>query len=301
MTTNTVYTVSIGDCYTKTLWARDSLKAWECYCDRHNLNLHVQTKPVFPFREKSESLLFEKLNCINRDLAGSVLLTDLDNLPVPQAPNIFDLHSDKNITCRVNPFWHFKHPVSALVQDRYETLGALRWPRFRDVKKGRGQWPDSRLYFIVNGHIMLLPPNIRQVFQENYARIVRETPLWDLSFDEGVWAYWIARFSREYNIMVDAFDAGQWAVPAWSPYFGKEEVMPPGCHMVHLYAKKYLSRYYTEWYILNSRKETWFGVVLWRIRGVLGLRKVHLRLFLSRISLFCSRVAARVVRHLTPP
>lgn len=299
---NTIYTVAIGDQYTKTLWAKDSLKAWESYCSRHNLNLHVQTKPAFPFREKSESLFFERFNCINRDFDGSVLLTDLDNLPVPEAPNIFDLHSDKNITCRVNPFWHSRHP--ALVRwFNHETLHALRWPRFKDVKKGKGQWPDSCLWFFVGGNLMLLPQNIRRIFKDNHARIARETPLWNFSFDEGVWAFWIARFSREHNMAVDAFDAGKWAVPAWSPYFSEEGgVMPPDCRMIHFpcHRKRFVARYYTEWYVLNSRKETWFGGVLWGIRGVLAFRIAHLRLFFSRLSSFCGRVAARIARHLAP-
>lgn len=299
---NTIYIAAIGDAYTRTLWARDSLKAWEHYCDRHNLNLHVRTKPAFPFKGKAGEPHFEKFGFINRNFVGSVLITDLDNLPVPEAPNIFDLHSDRNITCRVNPFWHFKHP--SLAQENYEMLDVLQWPRFKDVKKGKGQWPeDPRLWFFVNGHILLLPPNIQQVFKENHARMMRETPLWNFYHDEGVWGFWIARFSQEYNMVVDAFDAGKWAVPAWSPHFTKEgKVMPPDCHVVHFrfHNCKFFSRYYTEWYILNSREETWFGRVLWSMRGVLALRKVHLHLFFSRLSSFCGRIAARIVRHLTP-
>lgn len=53
---NTVYTVAIGQRYTRTLWAKDCLRAWEQYCDRHNLNLHVQTTATFPFRERSTRL-----------------------------------------------------------------------------------------------------------------------------------------------------------------------------------------------------------------------------------------------------
>ncbi|MDD9858199.1 MAG: hypothetical protein OXU96_09160 [Gammaproteobacteria bacterium] len=63
---NTIYTVAIGDRYTKTRWARDCLKAWEHYCDRHNLNLHVQTKATHPFKAHSEDPKFEKFNFIHQ-------------------------------------------------------------------------------------------------------------------------------------------------------------------------------------------------------------------------------------------
>jgi len=257
MATNTVYIAAIGVKYTKTLWAKDSLKAWEHYCNRHNLNLHVQTEPVLPFREKTERPHFEKFGFIKWNqpgISGSILVTDLDNLPKPQAPNVFELHSDRNITCRVNPYWHLKH--SSYHWADAETLNALRWPKFRDVNKGKGQWPDADLWFFVCGSIMLLPPNVQAIFRENHTRIVRETPSWDFSLDEGVWAFWIARFNLEYGMGVDAFDPRKWAATGVSVHSDASwgQSILPACHVAHFYGRRHhalSARYYTQWYILT--------------------------------------------------
>lgn len=137
---NTIYTVAIGGRYTKTLWARDCLKAWERYCDRHNLNLHVQTKATYPFREHSRDLKFEKFNFIHQDFDGSILVVDIDTVPVPDMPNVFDLYSDRNITCRVNPEWGPGHHFFLWSQSgQFDDLfTGLSWPVFGDVITGGG-------------------------------------------------------------------------------------------------------------------------------------------------------------------
>jgi len=139
---NTIYTVAIGDRYTKTRWARDCLKAWERYCDRHNLNLHVQTKAAYPFKEHSEDPKFEKFNFMHQDVAGgtgSILVVDLDTVPLPDMPNVFDLYSDRHITCRVNPQWGPGHHFFLWSQpERFNALfTGLSWPLFGDIERER--------------------------------------------------------------------------------------------------------------------------------------------------------------------
>lgn len=271
---NTIYTVAIGSRHTKTLWARDCLKAWERYCDRHNLNLHVQTKATYPFREHSRDLKFEKFNFIHQDFDGGILVVDIDTVPVPDMPNVFDLYSDRNITCRVNPEWGPGHHFFLWSQsEQFDDLFTdLSWPRFGDVNRGGGPWPKPDVWFYVSGGLVLLPPNARRMFAENYQRIKRETPLWNAFNDEVIWSWWIARFNREYNLGVDAFEAWRWTpYPSARLCTGEAEALLPDCHMVHLSDKKYLSYYYTEWYILNSAKKTLAGAVLYRMRRFLSL------------------------------
>jgi len=269
---NTVYIVAIGDKYTRTLMAQDSLKAWERYCDRHNLNLHLQTKATFPFKSNSESIFMERFNAICHPSNDSILIADLDILPAPDAPNVFGSHSDKNITCRINPHWGFHHNVySRWFNDAKHKphLPKLPWPKFKDVNQGRGQWPAGDLWFLVSGALLLLPPNARRIFRDNFARMQEQTPFWELSFDEGVLAWWIAKFNREYDLGVDAFDIWKWSTSFPSGYFAPDGLMPPDCHMPHIHEKRLLPRYYTEWHILRTRRETKAGWLLWRQRQIL--------------------------------
>ncbi|MDD9810639.1 MAG: hypothetical protein OXU71_02830 [Gammaproteobacteria bacterium] len=137
---NTIYTVAIGDRYTKTRWARDCLKAWEDYCARHNLNLHVQTQATYPFKEHSADPKFEKFNFMHQPFDGSILVVDIDTVPTPDMPNLFELHSNRNITCRVNPNWGPGHHFFLWSQpERFDALFAgLSWPLFSDVVAGGG-------------------------------------------------------------------------------------------------------------------------------------------------------------------
>jgi len=132
---HTIYTVAIGARFTKTRWARDCLKAWEKYCDRHNLNLHVQTTPTHPFKEHSTDPKFEKFNFIHQTFDDGILVVDLDTVPRPDMPNVFDLYSDRNITCRVNPEWGPGHHFFLWSQaERFDALfNDLSWPRFGDI------------------------------------------------------------------------------------------------------------------------------------------------------------------------
>ncbi|MDD9854850.1 MAG: hypothetical protein OXU88_01570, partial [Gammaproteobacteria bacterium] len=137
---NTIYTVAIGDRYTKTRWARDCLKAWEDYCARHNLNLHVQTQATYPFKEHSADPKFEKFNFMHQQFDGGILVVDIDTVPTPDMPNLFELHSARNITCRVNPNWGPGHHFFLWSQpERFDALFAgLSWPLFSDVVAGGG-------------------------------------------------------------------------------------------------------------------------------------------------------------------
>jgi len=137
---NTIYTVAIGDRYTKTRWARDCLAAWEHYCARHNLNLHVQTRPTYPFKAQSRDPKFEKFNFIAQDFGeSSILLVDLDTVPRPDMPNVFELYGDRGVTVRVNPNWGPGHHFFLFSQaDRFDDLFAsLSWPRFGDIERER--------------------------------------------------------------------------------------------------------------------------------------------------------------------
>ena len=298
-TMNTIYIVAIGGEYTQSLWAKDSIKAWENYCDRHDLHLHVQTKSLFPFKEKTRMPHFEKFGFLNQDFAGSILIVDIDSIPSPHAPDAFALHSDNNITCRVSPYWHRNH--SSFGWCDAKKLHALRWPRFKDVKKGEGRWPDGDLWFFVSGGIMLAPSNVQNMFRENHARIMQETPAWNFSLDEGVWAFWIAKFNREFDLGVDAFDPWKWAVPSGSRYFARGQVMPVDCYTVNFHVRKSLSRQYTKRYFLDSINGVLAATVLWGIRALFALRPMHAHLMLRRAASFALRTARKIVRHLAPP
>ena len=278
---NTVYTVAIGQRYTGTLWAKDCLRAWEQYCDRHNLNLHVQTTATFPFSERSTRLHYEKFNFIDQNFDGSILIVDLDTGPVPDMPNLFSIYSDRNLTCRVNPEWGPGHRFYVYSQPGKfrERFAAMSWPVFGDLNKGTGPWPKPDVWFYVIGGMMLLPLAVQQLFKEHATRIKQESPpsnlIGDL-LDEGLWAWWIARFNKEYDMGVDAFESWRWTpYPSNRLCVGEAESLLPDCSVVHLAAggfpnKKYLSYYYTEWYILRSRKKTLAGLVRWAIRYCLS-------------------------------
>ena len=277
MAINTIHIVAIGDSFTKTLWARDCLRAWENYCDRHNLNLYVQTTPIFPFKEQARLPFFERFSFIKRDFDCSLLMVDLDAMPTPDMPNVFDLHGNDRPVFRVNPEWDSGHGfyVYSSQADRFnELFTQCGWPVFGDVRKGSGPWVKPDVWFWVSGGFILLPPNVQQMFKENYSRIQRETPLWNL-YDEPVWAWWIAQFSREYGLEVDTYEAWRWEPYGQEvgadPLLGGGDLVPD-CHMVHLRDKKLLGRYYTDWYVVNSGKKlTLRGLGLWPLRALLNV------------------------------
>jgi len=120
-------------------------------------------------------------------------------------------------------------------------------------------------------------------------------------YDEVIWSWWIAKFNREYQLGVDAFEAWRWTpYPSDRLCTGDAESLLPDCHMVHVSDKKYLSYYYTEWYILNSRNKTVAGMLLWGLRAMLGLRPAHFGLLFNRVRLLLRAAARRTARHLAP-
>jgi len=165
---------------------------------------------------------------------------------------------------------------------------------------GGGQWPPSDVWFYVSGGLVLLPPNVQQMFAENYSRIKTETPLWNAFYDEVIWSWWIAKFHREYNLRVDAFKNWRWTpYPSNRLCAGAAEALRPDCYMAHVSDKKYLSYYYTEWYVLNSRQKTVAGMLRWWLRAALGLRPAHAGLVFAQLRLLCQKAKRRITRWLS--
>jgi len=143
------------------------------------------------------------------------------------------------------------------------------------------------------------------MFRENHARMIRKTPAWNFSLDEGVWAFWIARFNREYDLGVDAFDPLKWAATGLSVYSAaqfKRSILPK-CHTAHFIGRTHplVARQYTQWYLLNSRRESMAATVLWGIRALFALRPMHAHLMLRRAASFALHTARQIARHLAPP
>lgn len=162
---------------------------------------------------------------------------------------------------------------------------------------GGRQWPPSNVWFYVSGGLVLLPPNVQQMFAENYARIKTETPLWNAFYDEVIWSWWIAKFHREYNLRVDAFKNWRWTpYPSNRLCAGAAEALQPDCYMAHVSDKKYLSYYYTEWYVLNSRQKTAAGMLRWWLRAALGLRPAHAGLVFAQVRLLYQKAKRRITR-----
>lgn len=82
---NLFLTTMIGDC------PKDSLKIFERYCEKYNLDLEV----ISDYQINYYDLGFEKFRVLKMfDKYDRVVYVDGDVLITPQAPNIFDVYND---------------------------------------------------------------------------------------------------------------------------------------------------------------------------------------------------------------